>query len=148
MVLILPHIVQEKTFSNQQFGMSLHEISNDNGVRVINLATSKNLIVKSTSSRTMVLGSTQPLTELSTKNILGVKGGWRVRLTNLLPSMSQLSRKCGNLNVSRPYGPPRPVTGIPLLFFLVTMFPHCNIHKFTWSSPDGKLYNRIVHILI
>jgi hypothetical protein len=27
---------------------SLHEISNDNGVRVVNFATSKNLIIKST----------------------------------------------------------------------------------------------------
>jgi hypothetical protein len=27
---------------------SLHEISNDNGVRVVNFATSKNLVVKST----------------------------------------------------------------------------------------------------
>jgi hypothetical protein len=32
------------------------------------------------SSRTMALGSTQPLTEMSTRNLLGeVKGGWRVR---------------------------------------------------------------------
>jgi hypothetical protein len=45
---------------------SLHEISNDNGVRVINFATSENLVVKS------------------------------------------------------------------------TMFPHCNIHKYTWTSPEGK----------
>jgi hypothetical protein len=44
---------------------SLHEISNDNGVRVVNFATSKNRIVKS------------------------------------------------------------------------TMFPHRNIHKYTWTSPDG-----------
>ncbi|PNF27854.1 hypothetical protein B7P43_G09196 [Cryptotermes secundus] len=55
---------------------SLHEISNDNGVRVVNFATSKNLTVKS------------------------------------------------------------------------TMFPHRNIHKFTWTSPDGKMHNQIEHILI
>jgi hypothetical protein len=55
---------------------SLHEISYDNGVRVVNFATSKNLIVKS------------------------------------------------------------------------TMFPHCNIRKFTWTSPDGKTHSQIDHILI
>jgi hypothetical protein len=55
---------------------SLHQISNDNGVRVVNFATSKNLIVESMN------------------------------------------------------------------------FPHRNIHKFTWTSPDGKTHNRIDHILI
>jgi hypothetical protein len=54
----------------------LHEISNDNGVRVVKFATSKNLIVKS------------------------------------------------------------------------TMFPHRNIHKYTWTSPDGNTHNHIDHILI
>jgi endonuclease/exonuclease/phosphatase family metal-dependent hydrolase len=55
---------------------SSHEISNDNGVRVVNFATSKNLVVKS------------------------------------------------------------------------TMFPHRSIHKYTWTSPDGKTHNQIDHILI
>jgi hypothetical protein len=62
----------KRTIGNE----SLHGISNDNGVRVVNFATSKNLIVKS------------------------------------------------------------------------TIFPHRNIHKFTWTSPDGKTHNQIDHILI
>jgi hypothetical protein len=55
---------------------SSHEISNDNGVRVVNFATSKNLVVKS------------------------------------------------------------------------IMFPHRSIHKYTWTSPDGKTHYQIDHILI
>jgi hypothetical protein len=55
---------------------SLHEISNDNGGRLVNFATFKTLRVKS------------------------------------------------------------------------TMFPHCNIHKYTWTSPDGNTHNQIDHILV
>ena len=55
---------------------NLHQNSNDNGVRIISFATSKNLVVKN------------------------------------------------------------------------TVFPHLNIHKHTWTSPDGNTHNHIDHILI
>jgi endonuclease/exonuclease/phosphatase family metal-dependent hydrolase len=55
---------------------SLHEASNDNGVKVVIFATSKNLIVKSTT------------------------------------------------------------------------FPHRDIHKYTWTSPDAVTHNQIDHVLI
>jgi hypothetical protein len=55
---------------------SLHEISHDSGVRIVNFATSENLVVKS------------------------------------------------------------------------TIFPHREIHKFSWNSPEGNTHNQIDHILI
>jgi hypothetical protein len=67
---------REDTFKATIGNESLHEINNDNGGRLVNFTTSKNLIVKS------------------------------------------------------------------------TMFPHRNIHKYTWTSPDRKTHNQIDHILV
>jgi hypothetical protein len=62
-------VVQQDNFKPTIGYESLHDISNDNGVRVVQFVTSKNLTVK------------------------------------------------------------------------ITMSPHRNIHKFTWTSPDGKTHN-------
>jgi hypothetical protein len=67
---------REDIFKPTMGNESSREISNDNGVRVVNFATSKNLVVKS------------------------------------------------------------------------IMFPHRSIHKYTWTSPDGKTHKQIHHILI
>jgi len=67
---------RENIFTPTIRNESLHQDSNDNGVRIVNFATSGNLVVQS------------------------------------------------------------------------KMFPHRNIHNYTWASSDGKTHNKIFHILI
>jgi hypothetical protein len=69
-------VCREGIFKPTILNESSHEICNDNGVKVVNFATSKNLVVGS------------------------------------------------------------------------AMFHHCNIHKYTWTSPEGKTRNQIDHVLI
>jgi hypothetical protein len=56
----------------------------------------------------MALGLTLPLTEMSTRNLPGGKGRSARKADNLTVICEPISRKCGNLDASRP------VTGIAL----------------------------------
>jgi hypothetical protein len=69
----------------------------DEVIRVFNL--------HNTSSRTVTLGSTQPLTEMSTRNIPGgVKGSRRVRLTTLPPFWADCLENVGTSTSHNPTG--------------------------------------------
>jgi hypothetical protein len=70
----------------------------------------------------MVLGSTQLLTEMRTRNIPGGKGRPERKLDNLTAICEPIIQtKCGSLDVSQLYGGPRRATGIdlPLLYWKI-----------------------------
>jgi hypothetical protein len=74
------------------------------------------------SSRTVALGSSQPLTKRIPRIFVWVKGNWCVMLTTSVPSVSRLSRKYESLNFSQPCGLPRIASLHFYLYFLYAIF--------------------------
>jgi hypothetical protein len=84
--------------------------------------------------------------KIKKKCFWGVKCGWCVGLITLPSYMSWLSRHCGILNISQPCKPPRPVTGIALLFlffFQLGKFIGCmNREHINWNIINWTKQNK------
>jgi hypothetical protein len=68
----------------------------------------------------MTLGSTQPLTETNTRNLLEGKGRPARKADNLTVICEPIIYKCVSFDVSQPYEPPLPVNsdGFTIYFYL------------------------------
>jgi hypothetical protein len=85
----------------------------------------------------MAVGFTQLLTEVSiSKCFWGVECGRCLRLITSPPSVSRLSEKCGILDIPKPYGSTRPLTGIASQFFFYFVVPAFILRPVPFSYAD------------
>jgi hypothetical protein len=92
----------------------------------------------------MTLWSTEPLTEMSTRNLPGGKGRPAREAKTSPTSVSRLSGKCGSLDVSQSCGRPRPVTGIALFFF----YTYIGFASWFQVRPLGKQCTEMFYVEI
>ena len=94
----------------------------------------------SPSGRTVALGLTQPLTEMSTRNI---SWEWRLsvlRADNLTTFMCQLSWNLGASTSWNPQGLPRPVMGLLYLYLLPTKYVCVCEYTHTHTHTHNCIY--------
>jgi hypothetical protein len=72
----------------------------------------------------MALESTQPLTEMSTRNIPGGKGRPTRKFENLTAICEPIAKKMWEPQRLTTCGPPRPVTGTALTLPFIYSFPY------------------------
>jgi hypothetical protein len=94
------------------------------------------------SGRTVALGSTQPQQKWVPGVLLGAKGCRLIEPTTSPPTLSQLSLRCGSLDVSQPFGPSWPIIGIVLHFLSNGQKQSCliwgTVLEFAWETEKTE----------